>query len=436
MKNDFRQKLHLEPEKGWLNDPNGLCFFNGKYHVYFQYCPDSPYGKGDKCWGHWESADLINWTFTGTVIRPDCPDDRSGAYSGCGFVKGDTLHLFYTGNVKEDGDYDYITAGRGANVIHVTTKDGHSMSEKETILRNSDYPKNCSCHVRDPKVWEENGRYYMVLGARTLDDKGCVLYYTSHNLIDWTFEKEESLDGFGYMWECPDVIELSGKKFLSFSPQGLEHGEYSHQNVYSSGYLKDNEFIEWDYGFDFYAPQTFTAPDGRKILIGWMGIGDIPYTNRTAEMGWQHCMTVLGELTLENGEIYRNPVKELESLRKESKEIVGKTDLTHGLPFELTGSAENSFSLKSDIFDLSYENNAFTLEFKDMKASGGRTVRRVKLNKLDFVRVIADTSSLEIYLNNGERVMSTRFYPENTDFKFTINGFNGKIYTLDGLVVK
>lgn len=437
MKNDFRQKLHLEPYKGWLNDPNGLCFFGGKYHVYFQYSPDSPYGKGDKCWGHWESSDLINWTFTGTVLRPDCPDDRSGAYSGCGFVKDDTLHIFYTGNVKKEGNYDYIASGREANVIHITTKDGHNMSEKQTLLRNSDYPKYCSCHVRDPKVWEEDGTYYMILGARTLDNKGCALYYSSQNLIDWTFFKEESLDDFGYMWECPDVVEISGKKFLSFSPQGLEHGEFSHQNVYSSGYLKDNEFIEWDYGFDFYAPQTFSAPDGRKIIIGWMGIGDIPYTNPTAEMGWQHCLTVPRELTLdENGEIYQYPVKELVSLRKDCKEITGNADLTVEVPLEIIGSTNKDFSLKTDVFDLSYDENTFTIEFKDMKASGGRRIRRVKLKNLHSIRILADTSSLEIYLNNGERVMSTRFYPENTDIKILVSGFKGSIYNLNGINVK
>ena len=68
MKQLWRQKLHLEPEQGWLNDPNGLCWFRDRYHVYFQYAPDSPAGKGDKCWGHFESADLLHWTFTGTVV--------------------------------------------------------------------------------------------------------------------------------------------------------------------------------------------------------------------------------------------------------------------------------------------------------------------------------------------------------------------------------
>ena len=437
MKNDFRQKFHLEPEKGWLNDPNGLCYFCGEYHAYFQYSPESAYGKSSKCWGHFKSPDMITWTFCGTVLRPDCPDDRSGVYSGCGFVKDDTLYIFYTGNVKKDGDFDYITSGREANVILVTTKDGQHMSKKQTLLRNCDYPKNCSCHVRDPKVWEENGVYYMILGARTLDDKGCVLYYTSKDLIKWDFCKEESCPDFGYMWECPDVIELGGKKYLSISPQGVAHGRFSHQNVYSSGYFNGNNFIEWDYGFDFYAPQTFTAPDGRKIMIGWMGIGDIPYTNPTAKLGWQHSFTVMRELFLgKNGEIHALPVSEMLSLRGECTKISKNACFTSTLPFEIDGKAGESFSLKlSDYLIMNFENGIFTLNFLDTKTGGGRDTRCTRLSSLSEIRVLFDTSSIEIYLNGGERVMSTRFYPEDTKTQIKICDFDGNLYNLKGIKV-
>ena len=220
MKNNWRQKLHLEPVSGWLNDPNGLCFFGGYYHVYFQYAPESPYGKGGKCWGHWQSPDLLNWTFTGTVLRPDIPEDRNGVYSGCAFPDGGILRLFYTGNVKEEGDHDYTTSGRGANVITVSTSNGHTMSEKKVLLRSSDYPSYCSCHVRDPKVWKDANIYRMVLGARTLSDEGCVLFYTSPDLENWSFEKRVSIQDFGYMWECPDLFRIDGREYLSISPQG------------------------------------------------------------------------------------------------------------------------------------------------------------------------------------------------------------------------
>ena len=164
MANDWRSLIHLEPRAGWLNDPNGLCCFGGKYHVYFQFSPDSPSGAGRKCWGHFESSDdMKSFDYTGIVFEPDIPEDRSGVYSGCAVIHEGKMHIFYTGNVKLPGDYDYITAGREANQIHVVSPDGIHMGAKNIILRNSDYPKEMSCHVRDPKVWIEDGKWKMVL---------------------------------------------------------------------------------------------------------------------------------------------------------------------------------------------------------------------------------------------------------------------------------
>lgn len=448
MKNDWRQKLHLEPEKGWLNDPNGLSWFNGEYHVYFQFCPDSAYGKGGKCWGHWSGSDLMHWHSDGAVIRPDIPEDRSGVYSGCGFVKDGLLNLFYTGNVKEEGEHDYITSGRGANVIRVTTPDGVTMSEKQVLLRNADYPDYCSCHVRDPKVWEEDGRYKMVLGARTLEDKGCVLFYDSDDLEHWSFERTESIPDFGYMWECPDIIELDGHRFLGMSPQGVPHEEFCFQNVYSAGYLKYQNgglggYEEWDCGFDFYAPQTFTAPDGRGgsrvLLIGWMGIGDIPYSNPTAELGWQHCMTIPRELTLrEDGGIRQRPVWELNGRKSVPAQLKDGEPLKAELPFYFASLADNDgFTLTfEDMLVISYKDGVFELKFTNDSAGCGRDIRRARLNSFTGMEIVADMSSLEIYLNGGDKVMSTRFYPAETELTLTAGGISGSVYPLKGMEVR
>ena len=156
-----------------MNDPNGLCFFDGNYHVYFQYSPGTPRGGSVRRWGHYVSPDLLSWKYKGIVLNADIPEDRDGVFSGCALPSDGHIDFFYTGNVMEEGDHDYILEGRGANVIHVTSPDGSSMSSKKVLLRNSDYPEFCSCHVRDPKVSFENGIYKMVLGARTKDDKGC-----------------------------------------------------------------------------------------------------------------------------------------------------------------------------------------------------------------------------------------------------------------------
>ena len=442
MKNNWRQRLHLEPPRGWLNDPNGLSFFNGEYHVYFQYAPESAYGAGGKCWGHWSGRDLTHWSCSGAVLRPDSPDDRSGVYSGCGFVKDGLLYLFYTGNVKEEGDHDYITSGRGANVILVTTEDGVHMSEKRTLLRNSDYPPYCTCHVRDPKVWEEDGCYHMVLGARTLEDTGCVLFYRSTDLVDWSFDHAESVPDFGYMWECPDIIRLGDRRFLGISPQGLQHEAYRHQNVYSSGYFRYEgekgeelrDFQEWDYGFDFYAPQTFTAPDGRTLLIGWMGIGDIPYTNPTAELGWQHCLTLPRELTAsQDGRISQRPLRELDALKKAPISFEPGRGIRTEVPFYLASlaPAEHFVLRLGDILTMSYEAGLFTLSFQDRKAGGGRDRRCAELSEFTGIEVICDTSSVEIYLNGGEKVLSSRFYPADTEMTVTAQGISGSIYPLE-----
>ncbi len=438
----WRQTLHIEPPKGWLNDPNGLCFFGGFYHVYFQYAPEHADGSGKKCWGHYRSRDLLSWEFTGTVMVPDIPEDRDGVYSGSAVVCEEQLHLFYTGNVKHPGNYDYISEGREANVIHACTKDGMHMSRKEVVLRNEDYPAFCSCHVRDPKLWFENGRWNMVLGARTREDRGVVLFYQSDDLAAWQYVKMDSVDHFGYMWECPDVFLLGGHRYLSLSPQGLRHTDTAYQNVYSSGYFRYDDgmsdFREWDYGFDFYAPQTFAAPDGRRILIGWMGIGDIPYLNPTTVLGYQHCLTLPREITrAEDGQLLQQPVRELEALRKEPFSVPEGAARTLKLPFELRSPVEQAFRLTmEDAIELSWDGRRFTLQFTDADVGGGRTLRRAELPKCRDLRIIVDKSSLEIYLDSGRTVLSTRMYPKEESIRLTAEGIAPVICPLGDMEVK
>ena len=174
----YRLTFHLMPPSGWMNDPNGLCYYKGKYHVFFQYAPENPVGT-TRYWGHYISSDLFSWEYIGIAIKSDNPWDRSGAYSGCGFTEDGTMELFYTGNVNEEGDYDYVLEGRGANVITVKSDDGKKFSEKELLLTNKDYPKDYTCHVREPKVWKHDDSYFMLLGGRKIGDKGAVIQYTS-----------------------------------------------------------------------------------------------------------------------------------------------------------------------------------------------------------------------------------------------------------------
>ena len=439
----WRNKYHIMAPIGWINDPNGLCEFNGEYHCYYQYSPLSPMG-GEKFWGHAISKDLVNWEDKGVALYPDIKEDKDGVYSGSAFVKDDIINFFYTGNVKHPGNHDYILTGREQNVILVTSKDGINFSEKNVLLRNEDFPENMSLHVRDPKVWEENGIYYMVIGARTKDDKGCILLYKSNDLYNWEFVSIPAgqLDNMGYMWECPDTFKLGDKDILLFSPQGMKAEGYKYNNVYQCGYvigefindkkeLKHGKFVEIDRGFDFYAPQTFKDSKGRRIVIGWMGVPDaVEHKNPTIDNFWQHQLTIPRELVLKNDKIYQIPVVELETLRK-GDSIKNKILLNENPVLKIFES--NTFELKIDFeksteFEvefrenckLSFNNKIFKLEIG--KAGYGRDMRGVEIDTLKSLRIFSDNSSLEIFLNDGEEVFSTRIYNDDIDTNLKLRG--------------
>lgn len=433
-----RTGFHLMPPEGWLNDPNGLCWFQGYYHVFFQYSPEDANG-GLKCWGHYRSRDLIRWEYLGEPILPDTEYDKDGAYSGCAYTGDGLLEIFYTGNVKEEGDFDYIRAGRGANVLYLCSEDGVHFSEKEILLTNADYPEGYTCHIRDPKVWKEGSLYYMVLGARRLDDKGTVLRYVSEDKKIWSFEKEITTeDTFGYMWECPDSFEMPQGNVLACCPQGVDAEENRFQNVYQSGYFRQDgqTFVEWDCGFDFYAPQTFEDEKGRRILIGWGGMADAPYGNtRTVEAGWQHVLTiprVITEDPAHPGRLLQNPVEELEQLRTRclndriQKLLDGSYQMActkrryDSIITFAEPSGEKSIQFGMDL-RLQFQDGILSLEYLN-QTGDGRDKRSTEIASVSQVRILMDRSILEIYVNGGERVFTTRYYPEQRENIIHITG--------------
>lgn len=438
-KDPYRLKLHLMPPAGWLNDPNGLCQYRSIYHAFYQYVPEDALGKGRKCWGHAVSRDLIRWEDRGIFLEPDQPFDRDGVYSGCAVTDEEGIHLFYTGNVKEEGDYDYIHEGRKAAQVLVHTPDGEAAGAKQLLLTNGDYPEDCTLHVRDPKVWKEGGTCRMVLGARKKGGRGAVLLYESKDMTGWNYVGEiTTREPFGYMWECPDYLEFGGNGFLSICPQGLERGEFENQNIYQSGYLRlagggavpqtvdENTFTEWDKGFDFYAPQTFVDERGRRILIGWMGLPDIDgeYGNPTVEYGWQHAMTLPREIVLEEGRLCQRPVEELKLLRKEERTVNhGEASLLSGNIYEVEIDEIESdtcrINLNQDLV-LDYRDGVFSMEFLN-QTGAGRTRRQAKTGRLHHIRLIADASAVEVYVNHGSTVFTTRYYPEERKTTVTVS---------------
>lgn len=437
-----RQQFHLQPPVGWLNDPNGLCVYGGQYHAFFQYGPFDVTG-GVKHWGHAVSKDLLHWEPLPVMLYPDEPFDCHGVYSGSALIEGTEMYLYYTGNVKHPGDFDYIKQGRGHNVCLAVSHDGKTVASKQCLLYNKDYPAGLTCHVRDPKVFAYEGKYYMVLGARTLEDKGEVLVLESTDKLHWNhINTLTTPEPFGYMWECPDLFCLDGQWYLAVSPQGIQC-----QNIYGCGYFAVygdwrahctlGEFHEADFGFDYYAPQSFVDENGRRIQIGWMGMPDADYGNApTVAHGWQHCFTVPRLLTKgPGGTLLQTPVPELDARRSAAALTLRNGEEASLSPcFDLTAAPAGDFALTvARGVELVYteQDSTCVLQFTDPAQASGRTQRRTKLSApCRSVRVVGDRSSLEIFLNDGAAVFSTRYYPAAGDVAVKISGTDALVYSL------
>ena len=464
LEDPYALSFHLMPKVGWLNDPNGLCQFKGLYHVFFQYSPFDEKG-GIKFWGHYTSTDLIHWKDEKVALYADQPFDCHGVYSGSALIDEEKMYLYYTGNVKQMGDYDYIQEGREHNTVVAISEDGKTFNYKELLMTNKDYGEDMTCHVRDPKVWKEKDTYYMVQGARNKEDVGHIIVFASKDKRDWKrVQTLKSRESFGYMWECPDLIELDGQKVLLISPQGIEADGIKYNNIYQSGYYmikgdiftEDYElrdFEEIDRGFDFYAPQTFVDEQGRRILIGWMGLPDIDelYSNPTTEYGWQHALTIPRELKIRNEKLIQQPVKELENLRGKKQEVIiqaeasvqeNKVDITSTFELEfIVEELQSDFELiirQGAYLRYNVVNKIFTLSFDE--CGYGRKERSVQLESLQDLRVFVDTSSLEIFINGGEEVFTSRFYPKQDEKNLVLGGENLKgrlnIWEMKGITIE
>ena len=443
----LRNGFHLMAPTGWLNDPNGLCQLGDQYHVFFQYAPYDAKGSGPKGWGHYRTKDWCEFEYMPVPLLPDEEFDRNGVYSGSSFIDDKGMHLFYTGNVKLPGDHDYTTSGSLADTVLVESADGIHFGKKQVVIHTAQYPEGLSCHVRDPKVWKENGWYYMILGARTLQDKGEVLIYRSEDMKQWQLYKiATTQEPFGYMWECPDLLAMPEGQILSVSPQGLQAQEDRYQNQYQTGYfilpdwithhredqviIDENRFREWDKGFDFYAPQSFVDGQGRRILIGWAGMPDAAYQNlETEREGWQHCLTVPRRITLKTNphtgkqEVYQEPIPELEQLRTGECITVAqkKTVFTSEYMDLLCDGLPDTFEIIiADGVKLQYQDGWIQLSLTE-ECGCGRDIRKTRIEAVSSLRILIDSSILEIYLNDGEMVFTTRYYKKERGIRLQVS---------------
>jgi len=417
----YRPGWHLAPPVGLLNDPNGFIQHNGRFHLFYQWNPLAC-AHGAKFWGHWSSADLLHWQHEPLALAPSEAYESHGCYSGSAVTDNGQLTLIYTGNVKyPDGSRTAFQCLARENADGEFDKTGPVFN----------LPEGYTGHVRDPKVWRHENHWYMVLGAQDLSLKGKVLLLRSENLSAWDLLGEiagsglHGLGEFGYMWECPDLFRLADNDILICCPQGLAAESDRYLNTFQSGYfvgqldydnaiLEHGEFTELDLGFEFYAPQTTLTDDGRRLLIGWMGIPDgDEFFQPTIQNGWLHTMTCPRELTLVAGKIMQKPARELQQLRRDEQAWQGIADDCP--PLDITKAeteivTEQAFSadLGGDM-TLSFDGEWLRLTRKNRRT--GLAEQRIWCGALHKLTVLSDASSLEIFINGGEAVMSSRYFP-------------------------
>lgn len=439
--------FHIAAPAGWINDPNGLVWFDGWYHVFYQFHPYSTHW-GPMHWGHVRSKDLVHWETLPVALAPEGPEDKDGCFSGSAVVDGNTLALIYTGH-KFEGDSREDDALFQVQCMARST-DGIIFERQGIII---DTPQGLH-HFRDPKVWREDDSWYMVVGAR-VGDCGQVRLYRSSDLYQWQDEGilAQSEPGMGYMWECPDFFKLGDKYVLMFSPQGIAADGYNNRNLFQSGYLigdwapgqpfiHDNDFKEIDHGHDFYAPQSLQAPDGRRIVIGWLNMWESAMPEQ--QDGWSGLLSVPRELVLDkNNRLLSKPISELASLRTDHR-IQGKTVLN---------SEKQSMALQSDAFELQLswdlvasgaekygislanglsiyvdsQSNRLFIErsYPKFKIEGTRSIPLLD-SELLSLQIFIDRSSVEVFVNNGEYCLSSRIYPDEKQTDITLFAHHGQ----------
>lgn len=428
-------RFHLAPPAGWMNDPNGLCWFDGYYHAFYQHHPYSP-TWGPMHWGHARSRDMVTWEHLPVALAPEGPEDKDGCFSGSAVVAGDELALIYTGHkfhgeASEDNLYQVQCLA--------TSRDGLHFARQGTVI---DTPEGVH-HFRDPKVWRENDRWYMVVGAR-VNDIGEVQLYESEDLRSWIYRHPLAQAGkkMGYMWECPDFFPLNDKHILMFSPQGIAAEGYQYRNLFQSGYMVgtwqddatfrvEQPFCEMDHGHDFYAPQTFVTPDGRRIVIGWLAMWESPMPEKAD--GWAGMFSLPRELTLgEDGRVRMQPVKELEILRGEchacavnplsNDTVLLQANLQAAeiaLELDVSRSTAEQFGLslgKGARIYVDDQSRRLVVErdYPEHGLSGYRSVPLPAVDRLNL-RIWLDSSSVEVFVNEGEFTLSSRIYPDADD---------------------
>lgn len=467
----YRPAFHHTPLYGWMNDPNGMFYKDGRWHLYYQY---NPYGSKwqNMTWGHSVSDDLVNWEHLPEAIRPN----------GLGSV--------FSGSCAVDHDN---TAGFGSDaVIALYTSAG--TSQMQSLASSTDdgltfniYPSNpvltLESEARDPKVfWNDSTKEWNMILAHALDHE--MLIFSSPDMKSWALQSSfgKGLGAQGGVWECPDLFELpvagtDEKKWVllcninpdgPFGGSGTQYfvGDFDGKTFKADTDAAGNVSTKWlDYGKDHYATVTWSdAPDGRRVALGWMS--NWQYAADVPTMQFRSANTLPREMGLfraPDGEVYASsaPSPELEALRgklaaKVRKTTVGRKARSFALPSENGGICEILMDIEAskaktvnivlsnsqgEKVVMQYDPAAATLSFDRTQSGitdfseGFPAVTVTPTHEASgriALRIFVDRSSMEVFGNDGEFVMTNLVFPRTpyTALSVSAEGGNAKVENL------
>ena len=452
-----RPQFHFTPEANWMNDPNGMFYYEGEYHLFYQYYPDSTVW-GPMHWGHAKSEDLVYWEHLPIALFPDS--------IGCIFSGGAVVDKHNTSKLGDLNKppivatfthHDFIGEKRKTNDFQkqsiAYSVDGGATWIKyknNPVIPNTEKIKD----FRDPKViWHEGSqKWILVLAAY---DK--VKFYASPNLIDWTFLSDFGIPGDTRLWECPDLFPMNVEgedetkwvllvSIQKEAPNGGTATSYFIGDFNGKEFQSDINTQKWlDWGTDNYAFVTWNnvpVNDGRILGIGWMS--NWQYAQIVPTETWRSGMTLPRELKLQNLDgnliLYSTPVKELQKLRRDStsfdRMLITEEKELHD-SFNLSQSEiELSVNLKkttAESFGIKFQNDLgeyFSVTFN--QSEGRMYVDRTQSSKNTFskefyknihsavlnpegdsmtIRLFMDASSSEIFINDGAISYTSIFFP-------------------------
>jgi beta-fructofuranosidase len=408
----LRPIYHLTTAANWINDPNGPIYFNGEYHMFYQH---NPYGDkwGNMSWAHAKSKDLAHWQRLPIALTPN-PDsyDKDGVYSGCCVIDDNGIPtIIYTGTQPETQ-----CIARSYDGMKTWVK-----FEGNPVIANPPVEKTTG--FRDPFVWKQGDEWLMALGSGILGQGGAAFLYRSKNLEEWEYVHPMAT-GFGDMWECPNFFPLGNKWVLAVSPFG--------EVKYTIGEFKDLKFQQttWermDLGgrAGFYAPNCLLAPDGRRIMWGWITKGG------NEGYPWNGMLTIPRVLSLrKDGRLGMGPAEEIKALRGrfvEHKNIV----LENEKPFLIPDFKSNTFEMKAE-FELQ---NSRGVGIKLLRSPDGKEETDIHFDTTNLIlacgdkqgyfqllpgedklalHIFVDRSVIEIYAN-GRECLTVRTFPKEKD---------------------